>query len=172
MRTRGPRRRQRSEDRGGRAGGLPAIRSGDNPERRPAGAIPVDPSDEVALAGAAVIAGTSDHVAEELARLADTGIDRVVVPFLGDGDGQLELIGKRVLPRLSWSLPGDQLPGRTPSSRAKRRSWSSAPTRSSSLVSALRPSDRGRSAPTGRIRAIRPGRGLITTIRSASNVAS
>lgn len=67
----------------------------------PAGAIPVDPSDEVALAGAAVIAGTSDHVAEELARLADTGIDRVVVPFLGDGDGQLELIGKRVLPKLS-----------------------------------------------------------------------
>lgn len=67
----------------------------------PASEIPVDLNDDAAMARVAVIAGDADEVAHELIQLAGMGVSRVVVPCLGDGDGQVEMLGERVLPRLA-----------------------------------------------------------------------
>jgi 5,10-methylenetetrahydromethanopterin reductase len=56
----------------------------------PAVEFPVDPADDRALTGAAVVAGTHDHVVDALSALATRGVDRVVVPILGAANDQLE----------------------------------------------------------------------------------
>jgi 5,10-methylenetetrahydromethanopterin reductase len=62
--------------------------------------LPIDPTDDDELTDAAVIAGSPDNVAAQLTRLAAAGIDRVVMPIVGDGRDQLDQFGKRVLPNL------------------------------------------------------------------------
>jgi 5,10-methylenetetrahydromethanopterin reductase len=62
--------------------------------------LPVDPDDDAALTGAAVLAGTPDEVAAALVALGDMGIARVVVPIVGSGGAQLERIGQLVIPQL------------------------------------------------------------------------
>lgn len=62
--------------------------------------LPCDPDDDAALTEAAVVAGSSEEVAEALVRLGAAGVQRVVAPIVGDGRAQLELLAEGVLPRL------------------------------------------------------------------------